>query len=302
MLALLEKFNTFFGLKFSHLLFSGTEQLSISLQRKNITIQELLSAVELSIQYLQRLRSDNSFDAFYEQVVEEAKELTDPPVLPRFRQPPRKLDSGSTSHRFSTPKCYFRKQYFEVLDLLVNELKRRFKQERGMPIAAAIEKLLLESCDNTSIRDIQLPQEMQLYKNDVILPRLKIQLYMLPDLIRTWNQKKETAIPIRKVTNVRTKCDVLNNTPSSKDMFSEVCRLIQIFYTIPVTTSTAERSFSALRRLKSFLRSTMTQPRLNHLMLLYTHREKTDELDIVNIAKEFIDKNERRRTYFGTIL
>ena len=48
-----------------------------------------------------------------------------------------------------------------------------------MPIAAAIEKLLLESCDNTSILDIQLPQEMQLYKNDVVLPPLKIQLRML---------------------------------------------------------------------------------------------------------------------------
>ena len=82
----------------------------ITLQRKDITIQVSLSAAELSIQYLQRLRSDNSFDAFYDQVVEQAKELTDPPVLPSYGQPP-------------TPKCYFRKQYFEVLELLINELK-----------------------------------------------------------------------------------------------------------------------------------------------------------------------------------
>ena len=43
-----------------------------------------------------------------------------------------------------------------------------------------------------------------------------------------------------------------------KEMFSEVFRLIKIFYTIPVTTSTAERAFSALRRLKTYLRTIYT--------------------------------------------
>ena len=53
-LALLEKFSTFFGLKMSHLIFSGTEQLCLTLQGKDTTIQEATVAAELAIQYLTR--------------------------------------------------------------------------------------------------------------------------------------------------------------------------------------------------------------------------------------------------------
>ena len=45
----------------------------------------------------------------------------------------------------------------------------------------------------------------------------------------------------------------------------------------------------------------MNQPRLNHMMLLYIHKEKTDEIDDVSIAKNFITENERRRHYFGNM-
>jgi len=53
--------------------------------------------------------------------------------------------------------------------------------------------------------------------------------------------------------------------------------------TIPVTNAEAERSFSALKRLKSYLRSTMGQERLSALALLAIH-------NTVNVsADEVID-------------
>ena len=45
-------------------------------------------------------------------------------LLPRYRQPPRRSGSeGAVGHAFPTPESYFRKQYFEFLDLLISELK-----------------------------------------------------------------------------------------------------------------------------------------------------------------------------------
>ena len=101
------------------------------------------------------------------------------------------------------------------------------------------------------------------------------------------------------MTTVRTLCEVMNEVSMSK--FSEVLRLMKIFYTIPITTATAERTFSALRRLKTYLRTTMSQPRLNHTMLLYVHKDRTDKVDVVTIARSFIAENERRRKYFGSL-
>ena len=64
LLAMMEKFKTFFGLKLSHLIFSGTEQFSLTLQGKDTTIQEGTMAAEATIQYLRRLRTDSAFSTF----------------------------------------------------------------------------------------------------------------------------------------------------------------------------------------------------------------------------------------------
>ena len=61
----------------------------------------------------------------------------------------------------------------------------------------------------------------------------------------------------------------------------------------------AERSFSALRRIKTYLRTSMSQARLNHCMLLHVLSERKDKLLDTDTAKEFTEKNERRKNYFG---
>lgn len=67
---------------------------------------------------------------------------------------------------------------------------------------------------------------------------------------------------------------------------------------MPATNSTSERSFSGLRRVKTYLRSTMSQDRLNHLMILHVHKERTDGLDLKAVATEFIHGSEHRLRIF----
>lgn len=84
-------------------------------------------------------------------------------------------------------------------------------------------------------------------------------------------------------------------------LFSEVIKLLQLLYVIPMTTVTAEHSFSSLRRLKTFLRNSMCPERLNHVMILHVHKKFTDKLDLRKIAAEFISCNDRRQRCFGTL-
>ena len=46
----------------------------------------------------------------------------------------------------------------------------------------------------------------------------------------------------------------------------------EILMLMPATAATSERSFSSLRHVKSYLRTTMRQDRLNHIMVLYIHK------------------------------
>ena len=58
--------------------------------------------------------------------------------------------------------------------------------------------------------------------------------------------------------------------------------LIKILATLPVTTATNERSFSALKYLKTYLQNTTKELRLNSLALLYVYRDISLGLEQVN--------------------
>jgi len=84
-----------------------------------------------------------------------------------------------------------------------------------------------------------------------------------------------------------------------RSLFCEVERLLQLLLVVPASSATAERSFSCLRRLKTYFRITMSQARLNHMALLNVHQERVDSLRIADIQESFIRTHESRRKLFG---
>jgi len=42
----------------------------------------------------------------------------------------------------------------------------------------------------------------------------------------------------------------------------------------------------------------MTQKRLNHVALLHTHKQPTDDLDLREVARIVSDTNSRRKAFF----
>lgn len=66
------------------------------------------------------------FNDFYQQVFQSSHNVTDHPTLPRKRKIPRRIDEGAEPHQYETLKDYFRQKFFEVLDLVTNEISRRF--------------------------------------------------------------------------------------------------------------------------------------------------------------------------------
>jgi hypothetical protein len=65
-----------------------------------------------------------------------------------------------------------------------------------------------------------------------------------------------------------------NLSTALKAHYSEAVALMELILVLPATNATSERTFSAVRRVKSYLRATVTQERLNHLMVLHVHNHK----------------------------
>ena len=85
-------------------------------------------------------------------------------------------------------------------------------------------------------------------------------------------------------------------------MLSEVHNMLKLYLTVPITSATSERTFSALKRVFSYLRSSMTEKRPNNCLLLHVHKDLLDTCDVVEVAKEFISVKEERNKYFGAFL
>ena len=78
------------------------------------------------------------------------------------------------------------------------------------------------------------------------------------------------------------------------DCYPNISIAYRIFFTMPVTVASAERSFSKLKLLKNYLRSTMSQERLNGLATLCIEKKMLDEIDIDTIISDFASQNVRR--------
>ncbi len=70
--------------------------------------------------------------------------------------------------------------------------------------------------------------------------------------------------------------------------------MLSIYLTIPLTVVISERSFSALKLIKSYLRSTMSQKRLNSLSLIYFEKELSNKINIDNVIDKFAAITNRR--------
>jgi hypothetical protein len=79
-----------------------------------------------------------------------------------------------------------------------------------------------------------------------------------------------------------------------KRAFPLIHTFLSILVTLPVSTASAERSFSTLRRLKTWMRSRMAEDRLTGLAILNVHRDISVNVDKVidrfaKIKKRLLD-------------
>ena len=92
----------------------------------------------------------------------------------------------------------------------------------------------------------------------------------------------------------------LQSLSGAKRLFySEVCVLIRLILVMSATNTVSERSFSSMRRLKSYLRSIINQSRINHVMILHLNKEKVHNFYLDIIGNEFVKGNEHCLKYFG---
>ena len=298
----LQCFDIYFGLELALLVFEPSEACSKKLQKTDISLSEAQKAALEVVHLAVAARSDLAFSAKFENWVSEAKQLSvDPPALPRPIRVPKRFAGGAEQFDFTEPKARYRQLYFEFLDLTINTVRSRFDQP-GIDLCTKIENAIVQSLTQND-RDVD-DQEMSdgesgvkkdlkdvctHFDGDIDYKRLLRQLAVLRDTCHD-----------KDIRNMRDVSEHLKTMAAlHRDVFSELTLLTKLFLVVPVSSATAERSFSAMRRLKTYLRSTMSTERLNSVMTLHVHKDLLDCIDDSAVIKDFVAYNEVRQDIFG---
>ena len=81
------------------------------------------------------------------------------------------------------------------------------------------------------------------------------------------------------------------------DCYPNISVAYRILLTVPVTVASAERSFSKLKLLKNYLRSTISQERLNGLAMCTIEKDILDTIDLDTVLDDFASRNARRSIF-----
>ena len=184
--------------------------------------------------------------------------------------------------------CYsvtelYRRQYYEVLDIAICSINDLFEQP-GYKMYTNLKSLLVEAANRHDFDEYL--EVTAFYKDDFDRSLLSTQLQSLPMLF---------VEPVSFQACLKT---IWSLSDGQKSFFSQVCRLVCLILVMTATNAVSERMFSVMRRIKTYLRSSMCEDRFNHLMILTVHKDETGKLDIDNIGDEFVHGSGHRLSVF----
>ena len=284
--------NFLFGLSLCYLILKHSDNLSCALQGTKISAAEGQATASKTVKTIESLRTDEMYRLFWGKVCQTASEFEiGDPSLPRRRKRPARYEEGLSSPHFSeTPQSHYRQLYYECIDSIVNCIRKRFDQP-GYKTYQQMEQLLLKAVHGENYSS-ELAAVIEVYKDDLDATRLEIQL----DTLRSSLVEDGISMDIHDILKY-----MKSLSASDKCLLCEVVTLATLILVMPATNALSERSFSQLRRIKTYLRSTMSQVRLNHCMILNAYQEEVDDINLIDIAKEFV-WNEHRENIFGTFM
>ncbi|XP_072391085.1 52 kDa repressor of the inhibitor of the protein kinase-like [Diabrotica undecimpunctata] len=255
--------------------FSYTSSLNRTLQKVNVDLTDSCSYVKTIKTTLQNLRNEREFSNLFE----EAKKLISADItVPRVSR--RQLNRNNIPG--DTAEVYYRRNiFYPFIQHVVTELDARFKPHEEA--ISGIQLLLPDRTQNTERAKKCIAGIGEIFLREVEIKHLVSEYELWHN---HWCNQEQPSTALEAMDR------------RDEIFFPTVRKLLQILATLPVSTATPERTFSSLKRLKTYLRNRMGDERLTGLALMSIHRNVTIGLN----SSEIVNKLAERRKRMNLIL
>lgn len=180
--------------------------------------------------------------------------------------------------------------FYPVLDSVIGEMKRRFLDPEIVKLSKAVEAVMLLNDADGMIQELLTKYSAVLEINPALL---KAEMHIVrssisvPGLQRFNPSYPERFSPPASAAEV----EELKNYPN-------LFKVLQLAITLPVSSATCERSFSAMRRVRNYLRTTMSEHRFSTLSSLYIERDLSSKIDVHDVVAHYAAKGQRNLHFY----
>lgn len=264
-----------------------------ALQKKDSTVNEAVKHLEGLLSWLNDFRQ-NGFDAMMEDAKVVASKLeidhnSGFEVRATRGRKPKRFQGNVEPSAITSPLEQFKVNFFDgIMEKLISDFQTRFGAMQSCNDRFNFlwgSKLLHLSPEtiSKSVEDLA-----RFYDGDFNEVNFKKETGFLKSALIPFleDMQLEDTTP-KDVINILAKYGLI-------DQFHNVVTALRIFLTLPVSVASNERSFSKLKIIKNYLRSTMGQERLSNLSILSIEHEIVKKLSFDSIINDFARKKCRK--------
>ncbi|CAN1350330.1 Zinc finger MYM-type protein 1 [Linum perenne] len=253
--------------------------LSQAFQKESVYILEALSYVSTTKRLLQELR-----DKGWEPLLEKVRSFC---CKHELEIPDLNKMHGRGAKKMQLEHLYHFEYFNQCIDHQLSELNSRFNEDtiRLLQLSAALDpKDSFKAFNADHICELAeefYPKDFD--GHDILILKSELSLYTEHVVRNSEFEVSSLAKLMEKLVTRR--LDV---------QYIMICRLIRLVLTLPVSTATTERAFSAMKIVKTDIRNKMGDDFLANSLMLFIERDYARKLDIDSIIDDFAKLKNRR--------
>lgn len=276
-----------------------TKILTDFLQGQSVDISAAVIAINSTLDLLRRLRqAESEIDDEISASLAVARTFSiDPEAdfsrIHRMRRPSARLDDrpNTTAIELRNIQCFYRSQFYMFLDTLITSLETKLTTVKKTfeDFLLALDPLKPGSIDVTKKLISNFPSVF----NEEVYHAIHNELQVFFEYAK--KELKEEA-EIEDLPSISKAGYLAMRASRDHGLFKSVAKLYQMFLSAAPSVCKNERSFSALKRIKTHLRNSMSGGRLDDCMLLAVEKDITEDIDLRKLSKKWsILKNRREK-------